>query len=498
MAERFPAQFEAAFQRAYRTAPKAPAACPWTTQFHQQQQHQQKESDNVGWAEEFKQRQTWAQEFSALNISERPVAEQWVDEFKSSFQACAAEEDEQMGLVAAGLLETLDLSDEKLAASKFVAFLRDLAKQPAPPQPSQCPLDQIGRTGADFEAWKQQYLSSIEHLTRDDEYSQSWQQMDKRWDSYQAHGHGYEGYAERELSNYVFSLPPAANPFNNRQEIRALIQQFVAANDLRNGILACEAAVQRDPEDAQAWWQLGVLQQLNEMDVQAISALLKASKLGVDEALIPLAASCTNESCVPDALDALQAWITKHLGIPQAAVQSPSRLACLIRELSLALPNETYSEEGHVALSILFSLAGNQQQAIESLEEALRRQPRSLELLNRMGALLANNQEYGMALRHYDAALAISPACPRVHFNRGISLMCSKYHEEAARSFVRAIKAQLPVDVAPGTKQVVERYLNIWDTLRSNLEVSDLPNREAVLDLCASRDITGLISILNC
>lgn len=482
MQERFPAEFEAAFQRAYKTAPPAPAPCPWAGQFA---------SQAPAWAAEFQAGAgapaSWADEFRP----EGTVAT-WVDEFRS-LQADGGD-DAQLAQVARDLLTTLDMADPKLAGSRFVAFLRGLGgAETAAPAP--CPFaGTAGTTRSDFELWKQQYRTNILGLA--DEDSAEWQALEKGWERYEARGLGYEGFAEREFSQYIFSLPPGANPHAAVADPAAAAHAYAAQGDLRSAILCCEAAVQRDAGDTAAWRLLGVLQQRNEMDVQAIAALRHASAQDPG-ALVGLAASCTNEACIPDALDALEAWVA-HAAAPEPVpgIQSPTRIAGLIRELSTRLPglHGASAQDGRVALSILFSIAGNHAQAAEALAAALAAAPASTELLNRMGALMANAQNYPAALALYAEALALAPHCPRVLYNRGISFMCSKHHAEAARAFVEALQHQLPVDVVQGVKpELVERYLAIWDTLRSNIEVSELPERERLLALCAARDLPALL-----
>ena len=74
-----------------------------------------------------------------------------------------------------------------------------------------------------------------------------------------------------------------------------------------------EAAVQRDPNNTQAWFELGVKQQENERERQAISALQHALQL--DPSHLPswlaLAISYTNEGDRHGTYQAIQNWV-KH------------------------------------------------------------------------------------------------------------------------------------------------------------------------------------------
>src|SRR6266702_2319553 len=75
-----------------------------------------------------------------------------------------------------------------------------------------------------------------------------------------------------------------------------------------------EAAVQRDPNNPQAWFELGVKQQENERERQAISALQRALQL--DPTHLPswlaLAISYTNEGDRQGTYQAVQSWVRQN------------------------------------------------------------------------------------------------------------------------------------------------------------------------------------------
>jgi len=76
-------------------------------------------------------------------------------------------------------------------------------------------------------------------------------------------------------------------------------------------VLQKEASVQRDPTNAQAWYELGVKQQENEREKEAIQALRRAIEHdpGLSDAWLALAVSYTNESEPAEAYDAIEHWI---------------------------------------------------------------------------------------------------------------------------------------------------------------------------------------------
>ena len=75
-----------------------------------------------------------------------------------------------------------------------------------------------------------------------------------------------------------------------------------------------EAAVQRDPTNASAWFELGVKQQENEREQKAIHALRRALEL--DPTYLPawlaLAISHTNDGNRIGAYEAVQEWIQRN------------------------------------------------------------------------------------------------------------------------------------------------------------------------------------------
>jgi peroxin-5 len=78
-------------------------------------------------------------------------------------------------------------------------------------------------------------------------------------------------------------------------------------------VLEREAAVQNDPTNAQAWFELGVKQQENEQEAKALIALQRA--VDADPNHLPswlaLAVSRTNESDHRNAYKAIHEWVTR-------------------------------------------------------------------------------------------------------------------------------------------------------------------------------------------
>lgn len=79
-------------------------------------------------------------------------------------------------------------------------------------------------------------------------------------------------------------------------------------------VLELEAAVQRDPVNAAAWFELGVKQQENEREAKAIQALQNATEL--DSSLLPawlaLSVSYTNDNYRLGTYDAIREWVLRN------------------------------------------------------------------------------------------------------------------------------------------------------------------------------------------
>jgi peroxin-5 len=76
-------------------------------------------------------------------------------------------------------------------------------------------------------------------------------------------------------------------------------------------VLQKEAVVQKDPTNARAWYELGVKQQENEREKEAIQALQRAVEHdpSLSEAWLAVAVSYTNESQPGEAYDAIEHWM---------------------------------------------------------------------------------------------------------------------------------------------------------------------------------------------
>ena len=127
-------------------------------------------------------------------------------------------------------------------------------------------------------------------------------------------------------------------------------------------MLELEAAVQDDPTDHEAWYALGLKQQENEREDQAILALGKVVQLDPDyrPAYLALAVSYTNEGELEAAHNMLGHWVDLGEGIRMARRQA--QYSAVTRQLLvdrlLAIANKKPDEvdaDIQIALGVLFN-----------------------------------------------------------------------------------------------------------------------------------------------
>jgi len=184
-------------------------------------------------------------------------------------------------------------------------------------------------------------------------------------------------------SNYIFQKN---NPFIINNTIPTL-EEALSLPNLVESILALEAIVQTDSNNAEAWLQLGNHQQENEREPQAISALKKATELNPKllDAWMSLAISYSNEEYIENAYDALESWILNsdkynHLlnRYPMFMKNSADRhkfLTDLLLECARFKPGADLDADVQIGLGLLFNLSGEYNKAIDCFEAAISKRP---------------------------------------------------------------------------------------------------------------------------
>jgi tetratricopeptide (TPR) repeat protein len=402
----------------------------------------------------------WAREFSWNYEYDQPgeeAAEDWIKEYLG---AEGTEEDsEKLAESATQLLASMDMSNEKLRNSQFVKYLRRLADHQAPDSVSP---ETLIRAQESFEGWREQYRNAIDPLVNDED--RSWESWEKDWQRYGSNGIGYEGFAQREFQRYQFS---SENPFTeySEAELKRLAEN---SKSLRERIMAHEALLQKHSY-SHLWSSLGFLQSDNEMDIQAIAAHQEAlsQNQNLNDSWLGLALACINERCIPDAYNALENWLRGRFSVNGLSVSAPNRNNELLRQMTSLQIQKPNDPDILMVVSILQSLSDQNDLALQHMQQALAYSQHQTLLLNRIGAMLANQSRYKEALSFYYRALDQGLETPRIHYNIGISLMCLNRLQEAKRAFIHALKLQTSVSQTPSIRPDLRgNYRTIWETLR--------------------------------
>lgn len=242
------------------------------------------------------------------------------------------------------------------------------------------------------------------------------------------------------------------------------------AGDLGSAMLAYEAAVQKNPGDAQAWCKLGLSHAENEHDAKAISAFNRCLEIepNNEEALLALSVSLANESVENEALLQLERWITVHQGQRAQDVSlPPTSYGSFLDHSNFKRVEDKFLSAAHQqngtadaalqnALGVLYNLNRNFERAVDCIKLAIASRPQDPRLWNRLGATLANGDRTADAIGAYREALSRYPTYVRARYNLGISCMHLTSHREAIEHFISALELQ---------KGGSEGH-SIWPTLR--------------------------------
>ncbi|KAI8876568.1 TPR-like protein [Backusella circina FSU 941] len=259
------------------------------------------------------------------------------------------------------------------------------------------------------------------------------------------------------LGEYVFEV---SNPFLSHPDpFSEGLRLLEGGCSLTDAALAFEAAVQLDPEDSQAWMNLGNSHAQNEKEIPAIRALERAVAIDSEnlDALMSLSVSYTNESYDQAAYLTLERWIIGKYpsilkGQPFPEKVSPFELQMRTINFFLTIARQAPDAESmdpdvQVGLGVLFYGSGDLDKAADCFISALKSRPNDYLLWNRMGATLANQGRGEEAIDAYHKALEIRPSFVRARYNIGVSCINIGCYKEAAECILQVIsmhKRNLP------------------------------------------------------
>ncbi|KAG5733004.1 Peroxisomal targeting signal receptor [Termitomyces sp. T112] len=327
----------------------------------------------------------------------------------------------------------------------------------------------------------------------------SWDRLQKDWDQFEATTEGI-----KSVVNYQFQ---DNNPYLVGDSSATRQHRIHAGyHSLTESVLQLEAAVQRDINNAAAWYELGVKQQENEREQKAFQALQRSLEL--DSSHLPtwlaLGVSNTNESNRIGTFDAINEWVSRNTRyeavVQEFRAQNPLsadaslavRYTHLVDTLiAMARSNTTgiVDADTQIALAILLNTNEEYEKAHDCFLSALAVRPEDWLLYNRVGATMANSGRPEDALQYYYKALELNPGYIRARFNLGISCINLRRYEEAAQHILDALVFQDNDGVrdAAGlneTRGVTTKAL--WDSLKTtclHMQRVDLAT------LCDRRDL---------
>ncbi|RKO90666.1 hypothetical protein BDK51DRAFT_14387, partial [Blyttiomyces helicus] len=234
-----------------------------------------------------------------------------------------------------------------------------------------------------------------------------------------------------------------------------------ASGNLSEAALAFEAAVQRDPDNSEAWAYLGTVQAENEKEDPAIAALQRSVQEDPSnlKALMGLAVSYTNEGKNLQAYATLERWISTQY--PDVGSKAPlpssgevttaqalhARATSLFIEAARRGPEAAARSPGQgsidpdvqVGLGVLFYNSSDHAKAVDCFTAALAVRPTDYLLWNRLGATLANSGRSEEAIDAYYKALELKPSFVRARYNLGVSCINIGCYKEAAEHLLGSL-----------------------------------------------------------
>ncbi|ORX40456.1 hypothetical protein BD324DRAFT_610773 [Kockovaella imperatae] len=305
--------------------------------------------------------------------------------------------------------------------------------------------------------------------------------------------HELQGVEGKAQTRYLFQ---SANPYED-----------IVGHDspTLKGVLELEAVVQASPQDHEAWFHLGLKQQENEREDQAILALAKAVQLDPDHrpTYLALAVSYTNEGDQGAANVMLEKWIDLQEGAMalvrrdgETLSQERDRLIQRLIGLARQSPDEV-DPDIQVALGVLFNSSEDYAKAEDCFQAALSVRPDDWILYNRLGATLANSGRSNEAISYYHKALSLHPNFVRALFNLGIAHVNLAQYAQAAQRILDALRLQHADATEAYSGSSLQKGIGsnvLWSTLRN---VCMHMGRQDYVELASRRDLDGFPSVVE-
>ncbi|KAK4491841.1 hypothetical protein RD792_002618 [Penstemon davidsonii] len=320
--------------------------------------------------------------------------------------------------------------------------------------------------------WSEEFERQVADGTLGDSSSENWANA---YDEYLNEQATVRQKSETSRGVYVFSdLNPYVGHPNPLKEGQELFRRGL----LSEAVLALEAEVLKNSDNAEGWRLLGMAHAENDDDQQAIAAMMRAHEVDPTnlEVLLSLGVSHTNELEQAAALKYLYSWLRYHPKYGNITpLDQPENLyyADVARIFNDAAKLSPDDADVHIVLGVLYNLSREYDKAIEAFQTALKLKPRDYSLWNKLGATQANSVQSSDAILAYQQALDLKPNYVRAWANMGISYANQGMYEDSIRYYVRALAMNPKAD-------------NAWQYLRISLSCA---SRNDMLEACDSRNL---------
>lgn len=330
-----------------------------------------------------------------------------------------------------------------------------------------------------------------------------WHELQDAWEHFEATTTGVRPVVEYEFQE--------ENPYMEAGGTRHHAMHVGGVERMyEQNVLKVEAAVQHDPYNGRAWYELGVRQQSNERETKAVQALRRCLELDPSHlpAWLALAVSYTNESNRMGTYNAVREWALRNPDPRYSEVvkawkdkssESGSvnfyRLVDLLIDMVRASGGTVQEVDAdvQVALAVLLNTLEDYSRALDCFLTALAVRPDDWLLYNRVGATMANSGRADEALQYYYRALELNPGYIRARYNLGISCINLHRYEEAATHILDALVLQDSeggdaLETGGATNRRGVTSLALWNSLKTtclHLQRVDLAS------MCDRRDLDG-------
>ncbi|XP_024394848.1 peroxisome biogenesis protein 5 isoform X2 [Physcomitrium patens] len=346
--------------------------------------------------------------------------------------------------------------------------------KPEPVTTNDAWVDEFSKLGV--KDWADEFGDQMARGALGDDVSSEWVDSYDQFVEESVRGEQMKAGSSRFVYQFADNNPYVGHP-NPLKEGQELFRRGL----LSEAVLALEAEVLKNPDNAEGWRLLGITHAENDDDRQAIASMVKARDADPSnlEVLLALGVSHTNELEQDEALRYLRGWLQHHPKygalVPGNVSEQliPSEVEGLFLEAAQMSPEDS---DIHTVLGVIYNLSRNYVKAISSFERALQLKPRDYSLWNKLGATQANSSRSAEAIYAYQEALDLKPNYVRAWSNMGIGYANQGLYEESIRYYVRALEMNPKAD-------------NAWQYLRISLSIA---SRNDLLDAVERKDLSAL------